>query len=415
MSLLLVTMVDNAGVVRGKMTPHPDDGVARLGLSPVLNRYLVDDAIADPESEIGPIGAMWLVSDASARVPLTDEVTWAPAWQQSADGEPMPGCQRHFLQRQVEAAAGAGIVVAGGFELEWFAGRSDNTFLPRFCGPGYGAVTLVDASDYVVDLARGFEQADLGLRQLHAEYAPGQFELSLDPAPPLQLADNFVAARQLVHLVTGRHGGRASLAPVLPGQAVGNGAHLTLSFRRPDEPFVGPSGELSRFGGAIVAGLLAHLPALVAVGCGLSCSYSRLVPGKWACGYECWGWDNREAAVRLTRSTDDHVRVELKFPDCSANPYTLVGAAIAAALDGLARGLTAPEPVRQAPQLLEHPPSRLPTDIRAATAALRADQVLAQALGADLLDSLLATRLGEAQRADALEPDEDLGTVMWRL
>jgi hypothetical protein len=31
------------------------------------------------------------------------------------------------------------------------------------------------------------------------------------------------------------------------------------------------------------------------------------------------------------------------------------------------------------------------------------------------LDSLLATRLGEAQRAEALEPDEDLGTVMWRL
>ena len=60
-----------------------------------------------------------------------------------------------------------------------------------------------------------------------------------------------------------------------------------------------PSGGLSELARAFLAGVLAHLPGL----CGLTApsfqSYQRIAPGMWAGAYTCWGYDNREAPVRV--------------------------------------------------------------------------------------------------------------------
>ena len=112
-------------------------------------------------------------------------------------------------------------------------------------------------------------------------------------------------------------------------------------FASGDGPY-GMTDEAQSF----VAGILAELPALLAIGSPSVASYLRLVPSHWAGVYQVWGRENREAAVRLvtgivgTRDTSSNC--EVKTFDLSANPYLAIGALIAAGLAGLEQGLQLP-------------------------------------------------------------------------
>jgi glutamine synthetase len=45
--------------------------------------------------------------------------------------------------------------------------------------------------------------------------------------------------------------------------------------------------------------VLERLPALTAISAPSVASHLRLVPQRWAAPYQCWGLENREAALRL--------------------------------------------------------------------------------------------------------------------
>ena len=95
--------------------------------------------------------------------------------------------------------------------------------------------------------------------------------------------------------------------------------------------------------------MLEHLPGL----CGLTApsfnSYHRIVPQFWAGAFVCWGYDNREAPLRVASTfagaEEASTNTELKAADASGNPYLALGGLIAAGLDGIERGLEPPEPV----------------------------------------------------------------------
>ena len=61
-----------------------------------------------------------------------------------------------------------------------------------------------------------------------------------------------------------------------------------------DEQFIERYGS-DRF----TAGVLAHLPGLLAIAAPSVASYLRLVPSYWAAPFQVWGVENREAALRL--------------------------------------------------------------------------------------------------------------------
>jgi glutamine synthetase len=151
----------------------------------------------------------------------------------------------------------------------------------------------------------------------------------------------------------------------------------------------------------VAAGILEHLPAL----CGLTApsfnSYRRIQPRVWAGAFNCWGYDNREAALRVPsvfRGREEaSANLEFRVCDGSANPYLAAGGLIAAALDGLARGLSPPDPVAVDPADLPEGvrPPVLPRTQAEALDALEADQVLTDALGEPLARAYLAVRRSE--------------------
>ncbi len=72
---------------------------------------------------------------------------------------------------------------------------------------------------------------------------------------------------------------------------------------------------MSALGRQFIAGILEHLPGLLAISCASFNSYRRLQPHFWSSAYTTWGPDNREGAVRVAsryRATKKHSQSDLK-------------------------------------------------------------------------------------------------------
>ncbi|HVA22068.1 MAG TPA: glutamine synthetase family protein [Candidatus Micrarchaeia archaeon] len=425
--------VDNSGIGRVKTIP-----VARLehaarhgvGISPVFDTFLFDDSSTVSPHAGGPVGDLRLVPDLRRLVRLAAQPgwAWAPADRLTQAGEPWPICQRHFAHRQAERARALGLALRMSFEVEWVVGADDGrAFVPACGGAAYGADRLVPMADYGRDLVRALVAEAVGVEQFHPEYAPGQFEVSVAPQDPVGAADRTLLVRQTIAAVTYRHGWRCSFAPVVEPDGVGNGAHLHLSaWRDGRNCFAGGPGPhgLTAEGAAFVAGVLDALPALLAVGAPSVASYLRLVPQRWSGPFRCWGLENREAGIRLIRGLAGTegwaANAEVKCFDATANPYLVVGAVVAAGLDGIERGLSLPPEVTVDPSTLAAGSDggaaveRLPGSLGQALAHFRRSPVLAEAMGAPLFETFASVREAELARLAGLGDAELATAVRWR-
>jgi len=392
--------------------------------------FLVDDSITASPHIGGPTGDLRLLPDVGQLVALAGQPgwAWAPADRFTQDGAEYGGCQRSFARRMVRQARAAGVEFRAGFEIEWAVSQGDaDEFTPAAAGPAYGMTRVVEVSDYSRDVVEALGRQGVVVDQFHPEYAAGQFELSVAPADPVTAADISVLVRQTIRAVALRHGLRVSFAPVVAAGTVGNGGHLHLSAWSDGRNLLaGGDGRcgLGERGESLLAGLLAALPALCAVGAPSAASYLRLVPSHWAGCYQCWGRENREAALRFitgpTGGTAWTANAELKCFDLAANPYLIVGSAIAVAVDALDKRLRLPEEVTGDPaalsdaELAQRGVRRLPTSLPEAADALESSEVLRAAMGDPLFLAFLAVRRAEAELFANQEPEQLVAATRWR-
>jgi len=145
--------------------------------------------------------------------------------------------------------------------------------------------------------------------------------------------------------------------------------------------------------------VLDRLPALVGLTAPSPPSAVRIGPGAWAGAYQCWGWDNKEAPIRVPsepRGGPCPQHVEFKTSDATCNPYLAIAGLIAAGIDGLKRTLSLPEPLQVDPANCTPTPPSLPRTVDAAMDVLAGDAVLRAALGDDLHSVAIAVRRLEA-------------------
>ncbi|WP_083976208.1 type I glutamate--ammonia ligase [Kitasatospora azatica] len=427
---VMLSWVDNAGLTRVKTVP-----VRRLehtaawgvGAAPCFDVFLVDDSITTSRHIGGPAGDLRLIPDLGRLTRLAAQPgwAWAPADRYAQDGTAHPGCQRQFAQRMVAAAGLRGLEVRAGIEVEWvvaLAGPPEQPPVYPTHGPAYGMHRVVDMSDYLRDLLQALDEQQLTVLQVHPEYAPGQFEVSVAAESPVGAADTTVLVRQTIRAVGLRHGLRTSFAPAVEPDAVGNGGHLHLSLWRGERNLgQGGSGPYGLTGEAesFLAGVLAELPALLALGAPSPASYLRLVPQRWAGAYQCWGLENREAALRLIPGPPGEgvgsANAELKCFDAAANPYLLIGAALAAGLAGIDARRVLPVEVPGDPAALsEGEVPRLPGSLLEVIAEYRASGVLREALGDPLYEAVLAVRQGEHELFADSTPEQLAAAARWR-
>jgi glutamine synthetase len=403
----------NDGTIRAKASARhglEDRLRAGIGLTVAMQAMSGLDEL-QAVAEMGPVGEVRLLPDRGTfRVlpyaprtgaVLTDHV--------NLDGQPAPVCQRSFLKGMEGRLAERGLALRAAFENEFsLATRVDGAYVPIDSALCFATIAMTAAQDYVDELVAALDAQGIVLEQYYAELGHGQQEISTAHATALQAADEQVLVRETIRAVATRRGLVASLAPKPWPENAGNGAHVHFSlWEGSRNRFYDPSRPdgLSDEARAFMAGVLAHLLGL----CGLTApsfnSYHRILPHFWAGAFTCWGFDNREAPVRVASpfrgSEEASTNAELKACDASCNPYLALGGLIAAGLDGLERGLELPDPIDVDPATLpEDERARrgivaLPASQAEALDALAADELLTEALGPVLAESYLAVRRSE--------------------
>ncbi|MGW0883717.1 glutamine synthetase [Streptomyces sp. NPDC002671] len=432
---IVLAYVDTAGVGRVKTIPTARLEAAvswGVGMSPVFDTFLADDSIVTTDVLGSPDGDLRLYPDLDRLVVLAAQPgwAWAPVDRITQEGERHPGCARTFLRRMVtDAAERHGLSFEAAIEVEWVLGLGSapaGEFVPACSGPAYGATRQVELSDLTADLLAACAEQGVDVRQIHPEYAAGQFEISVGALDPVAAADLSVLVRQTIRAVAQRHGLRVSFAPAVSAEGVGNGGHLHLSCRRAGVNL--HAGGPGRYGmtaeaESFVAGVLAHLPALTAVTAPSPASYLRLKPSQWAGVFTAWGRETREAALRMVTGSagrqDREANMEIKPVDLAANPYLALGCVIAAGLDGLTAALPLPKEITGDPARLGPEEAaalgvrRLPVSLPEAAREFRADQVLRAALGPVLADAVSAVRLGEAAAVAGLDDAQVAAAYRW--
>jgi glutamine synthetase len=282
---------------------------------------------------------------------------------------------------------------------------------------------MTAGAEVINDMVAALEQQGIAIDVYYPELGHGQHELPIRHTAALRAADNQIWLRETVRGVAHQHGLVASLAAKpLPEQA-GNSAHIHWSLWDPGAETnllydAGDDYRLSKMAYHFVAGVLAHLPGLLALTAPSYNSYRRLQPHFWSSAYTSWGPDNREASVRVASGLfgmeAESVNLELKPCDPSNNPYLALGGLLAAGLDGVARELepgqvSLVDPANlSAEERAARGIERYPTTQAAALDALERDELLIEALGAELAGSYLAVKRSEYAAFEAEDLDFEI-------
>lgn len=394
---------DLSGIVRGKAaykyvnTKKLLDGVA-------ISRGLLAINFADlmqTHDEFGAVGDLTLKPDNDKYVivgnPVNTGVLLCDIKEE--DGAEYDCCPRTILKRQIEKARKMGLYCEAAFEPEFYLYRKDHydNIVPIDHSRAFSTQGMNAAAEFIESFAVALTNAGMRVEQYNPEHGRGQHELSIHHEETLKAADNHVLYREILRAQAAAHGMIGSLCPKPSMETAGSGCHVHLSvwdIKTKTNALV-DGLDLSALGKSFIAGVLNHLPAIVAFGCTSVNSYDRIQPQSASSAYSCWGWRNREAAIRIPppvyRKTNASTNMELRFVDNSCNPYLILAAIIAAGLEGIEQKHEPPPPIDCDPSTLDEEEARemgvlpLPTSLMEAKEALERDAFMQQALGEKFL------------------------------
>lgn len=420
--LILACTSDIAGKVRGKAFPATqlDKRLKRgIGWTPTNVQITCFDNIA--ETPFGSFGDLVLIPDDTAVMRLPEEgapdETLILGDIRHTDGRPWEFCTRSILRAALDRLSDvSGLTLHGTFEHE-FQIRHE----PERPGSAFSSAGFREWRAFGETLIAAMRVNGIAPDTFLREFGPGQFEVTMDPAPGLRVADNAVILRELVHGIAARFGKAATFVPIRGPETVGNGVHVHLSLTDADgNPAThDPAGkhELSRHAGQFIAGILKYLDSIIAITAPSVISYLRLTPHRWSSAYNNLGFRDREAAVRICPVSDlsDLARArqfhfEFRAADAAASPYLVMAALVHAGAQGIAEELDVPEATQvdlstlSPEDLAAGGHKRLPTTLEDALNVFAANETVTGWFPEGFADLYVQHKRGEASVVAALDP-----------
>ncbi len=422
---------DNGGIIRGKAT-HVGRLASRMhngiGQSLAMQAFTGVESLATVEG-MGPVGEFRLIPDPNTFMvlPYVPNAGSMLCDLLRLDGQPWEACPRSFLKQMVACLAEQGIRAEAGVEHEFYLARQENgAYMPADNSLCYSSIGLDEQASVVDSILGALEKQNIAIELFHCELGPAQQELSVRHADVLRAADTVCLIRETVRGVARQANLLATFAPKPWLDQAGSGAHIHFSLWEHESGGHNSKnlfyafeerGHLSQTGKYFIGGVLRHLRGLVALTCGSPNSYRRLLPHYWSSAYSAWGFDNREAAVRVPSTVwgqeATSINMELKCADHSGNPYLAMGALIASGLDGILNQIDPGEPQEIDPgnysdeERARRGIRRLPTTLDEALDELEQDSVLTKALGPLLSTSYLAVKRSESAFFQDKTPEEE--------
>ncbi|MBS28704.1 MAG: type I glutamate--ammonia ligase [Alphaproteobacteria bacterium] len=204
---------------------------------------------------------------------------------------------------------------------------------------GYFPVPPVDSmTDLRAEMVTTAIQMGIDMEKHHHEVAPSQNELGQKFDTLLATADQMQIYKYVVHNVAAQYGKTATFMPKPIAGDNGSGMHVHQSIWKDSKPLFAGSGyaDLSDTCLYYIGGIIKHAKAINAFSNPTTNSYKRLVPGFEAPVLLAYSSRNRSASCRIPFATNPKAkRVEVRFPDATANPYLAFSAMLMAGLDGI--------------------------------------------------------------------------------
>lgn len=247
---------------------------------------------------------------------------------------------------------------------------------------GYFPVMPVDSGqDIRGEMLSVMREMGLETEKHHHEVAPSQHELGTKFNTMVKTADGMQIYKYVIHQVAHQWGKTATFMPKPVSGDNGSGMHTHMSIWKDGKPTFAGSGyaDLSETALYYIGGIIKHAKALNAFTNASTNSYKRLIPGFEAPVLLAYSARNRSASCRIPfGSGPKSKRVEVRFPDPTANPYLAFAAMLMAGLDGIENKIHPGDPMDK--NLYDLPPEELaevPTvagSLREALQALDADR-----------------------------------------
>ncbi len=276
---------------------------------------------------------------------------------------------------------------------------------PRTKG-GYFPVPPVDSGqDWRGDMLQKMKDMGVVVEKHHHEVASAQHELGVVFQTLTKMADHQQIYKYVVHQVAHAWGKTATFMPKPVFGDNGTGMHCHQSIWKDGNPvFAGNLyADLSEECLFYIGGILKHAKAINAFTNPSTNSYKRLVPGYEAPVLLAYSARNRSASCRIPFSASPKgKRVEIRFPDPTANPYLAFTALLMAGLDGIKNKLHPGDAMDK--DLYDLPPAELaeiPTvagSLREALECLDADRDFLKAGGVmddDQIDAYVDLKMEE--------------------
>ncbi len=204
---------------------------------------------------------------------------------------------------------------------------------------GYFPVPPVDScQDLRAEMVTIMRDMGLTMDKHHHEVAPSQHELGMTFATLVRTADNVQIYKYCTHMVAHTYGKSATFMPKPVAGDNGSGMHTHQSIWKDGNPTFAGSGyaDLSDTALYYIGGIIKHAKALNAFTNPSTNSYKRLIPGFEAPVLLAYSARNRSASCRIPfASSPKGKRVEIRFPDATANPYLGFAAMLMAGIDGI--------------------------------------------------------------------------------
>jgi glutamine synthetase len=196
------------------------------------------------------------------------------------------------------------------------------------------------------------QKVGMSVEKHHHETATaGQAEIDIRFGPLVKTADNLMMYKYIVKNVARRHGKTATFMPKPIFGDNGTGMHTHQSIWKEGKPlFAGKEyAGISQTCLYYIGGILKHAPALAAFTNPTTNSYKRLTPGYEAPVLLAYSSRNRSAGIRIPMYSPSPKakRIEVRFPDPTANPYLAFSAMLMAGLDGIENKINPGEPAEK--------------------------------------------------------------------
>lgn len=423
--LVAFVTTDYLGIMRGRSLARGDwetGAAVNCGWCPA-NTTITPFGLIPGDSPFGSRGDLRLIPDRDARYRTLPHGATTPfdvimSDVVEIDGRPWACCPRSFLKSAIaDLEREAGLRVTGSFEMEFSA---LDTPWPE--APAFSLAAMRRSDPFGPAVIAALTAAGIEPEVFIPEFGRNQFEITYAPAPALIAADRAVATREIIREIARLQGFRASFAPKTAVAGVGNGVHIHFSLNDrsgrqatfdPTEP-----GRVSKLAGAFTAGILRHMPALVALTAPAPISYLRLKPHNWSSSYTWLGERDREASIRICSTYEaggkdpaKQFNLEYRAADGCASPHLSLGAIIRAGLAGIRDKLASPPIFDGDPTLLDQGERdrlglrRLPTTLAEALEAFAADSVVAGWFDPVFRQAFAATKRLELKLCEPLDGD----------